>query len=101
MASSYNNLVELYRSQGRYEEVEPLYKQDLAICEKILGKNQPDTAGSYLNLGRFYYQRGKTQDGLELCEKALRIYRNTLPIGHSRIQNCERWIEIIKNAMDK
>ena len=100
-AGSYNNLAGLYYSQGRYEEAEPLYKQALEIRENVFGENHPDTAQSYWWLGVFYYERGKFQDGLELCEKALKIYRNTLPVGHPHIQNCEGWVEYIKNSIGK
>jgi tetratricopeptide (TPR) repeat protein len=98
-ATSYNNLAGLYDSQGRYQEAEPLYLKALVIREKELGENHPDTAGSYMNLGAFYYERGNAREGLELCEKALRIYRKTLPAGHPSIQNCEGWVEGIKNSM--
>ncbi|MBA3694002.1 MAG: tetratricopeptide repeat protein [Acidobacteria bacterium] len=54
---------------------------------------------SYLNLGVFYYQRSKFREGLELCEKALIIFQNTLPAGHPNIKLCEENIEIIKNLM--
>ena len=36
-----NNLAELYRSQGRYAEAEPLYKRALAIEEKARGPEHP------------------------------------------------------------
>ncbi len=92
-------LQKIYYSQGKYELAEALYRQALEIREQVLGENHPDTAGSYINLGVFYYQRGKAQDGLELCEKALKIYQKTLPAGHPDIQNCEDWVEEIKNSM--
>ena len=37
LATSLNNLAELYRTQGKYAEAEPLYKRSLAIVEKALG----------------------------------------------------------------
>ena len=43
VAISLNNLAELYSSQGRYEEAEPLYLQALAIAEQALGENHPTT----------------------------------------------------------
>jgi tetratricopeptide (TPR) repeat protein len=42
VATSLNNLAELYRNQGMYGEAEPLYKRSLAIAEKALGPNHPD-----------------------------------------------------------
>ncbi len=43
VATSLNNLAELYRSQGRYESAEPLYVEALAIAERVLGKEHPNT----------------------------------------------------------
>ncbi len=43
VATSLNNLAQLYRSQGRYSEAEPLYVQALDICERSLGVGHPST----------------------------------------------------------
>jgi tetratricopeptide (TPR) repeat protein len=40
---SLNNLAGLYRSQGKYEEAEPLYRQALVIAQSKLGFNHPTT----------------------------------------------------------
>ena len=44
VATSLNNLAELYRTQGQYAQAEPLYKRSLAISEKSLGPDHPDVA---------------------------------------------------------
>ena len=41
VATSLNNLAELYRAQGQYAEAEPFYKRALAIWEKALGPEHP------------------------------------------------------------
>jgi tetratricopeptide (TPR) repeat protein len=43
MASSFNNLAELYNAQGRYEEAEPLCLRALKISGKVLGPEHPTT----------------------------------------------------------
>ena len=43
MATSLNNLANLYYSQGKYAEAEPLYQRSLAIVEKALGSDHPNT----------------------------------------------------------
>ena len=50
VAISLNNLAELYSSQGRYEEAEPLFLQALAIAEQALGENHPNTVKIRENL---------------------------------------------------
>jgi tetratricopeptide (TPR) repeat protein len=49
LASSLNNLAELYRNQGRYEQAKTLYKRALAIEEKGLGSEYPNTAAARQN----------------------------------------------------
>lgn len=43
VAASLNNLAGLYESRGKYAEAEPLYVRSLAIYEKVLGPEHPDT----------------------------------------------------------
>ncbi|MCC5607488.1 tetratricopeptide repeat protein [Nostoc sp. CHAB 5834] len=50
VATSYNNLAELYYSQGRYSEAEPLFIQALDIVEQQLGINHPHTVTVRENL---------------------------------------------------
>ena len=42
LATTLNNLGEVYRAQAKYAEGEPLYKRALAIREKALGPEHPD-----------------------------------------------------------
>ncbi len=41
-------------AQDKYAEAEPLYKEAIAIGEKTLGKEHPDVAVWYNNLGLLY-----------------------------------------------
>lgn len=48
-----NNMAMLYHTWGKNAEAEPFYKQALAIKERVLGKNHPETKlilGNYCNL---------------------------------------------------
>ena len=44
VATSLNNLAELYEAQGQYARAEPLYQRALAIAEKALGPEHPNMA---------------------------------------------------------
>ena len=59
VATSLNNLAELYRAQGRYADAEPLYKRALAIQEKALESNHPYVATSLNNLALLYKTQGR------------------------------------------
>jgi tetratricopeptide (TPR) repeat protein len=61
VATSFNNLAELYKSQGRYSEAEPLYQQALALRQKLLGDEHPDVATSFNNLALLYECSGALQ----------------------------------------
>src|SRR5262249_46268435 len=54
VGGSLNNLAELYRSQGRLSETEPLYKRALAVTEHALGSDHPSVAFVLNNLGLLY-----------------------------------------------
>jgi len=61
LANHLNNLAQLYQSQGRYSEAEPLYLQALEIFCKKLPENHPDIQvvwGNYVELWREGISKG-------------------------------------------
>ena len=50
-----NNLGRLYEKIGDYAKAEPLHKEALEICQKVLGREDPDTALSLNNLAVLYW----------------------------------------------
>ncbi|MEO0415519.1 MAG: tetratricopeptide repeat protein, partial [Verrucomicrobiota bacterium] len=72
----------LYNNQGKYEEAEPLYKRALAIREKQLGADHPDTATSLNNLAVLYYEQGKYKEVEPLYKRALAIKEKQLGADH-------------------
>jgi len=73
VATSLNNLVELYRAQGQYAEAEPLSKRALAIREKALEAEHPDVATSLNNLALLYRAQGRYTEAEPLASRALAI----------------------------
>ena len=69
-----NNLAELYRTQGKYAEAEPLYNRALAIVEKALGPEHPYVATSLANYAALLRKtgRGEEAEKLEARAKAIR-----------------------------
>ncbi|KAK3933485.1 hypothetical protein QBC46DRAFT_275652, partial [Diplogelasinospora grovesii] len=47
---SMNNLALTLKSQGKYEEAEPLHRQALELFEKVLGRENPSTERCRHNL---------------------------------------------------
>ena len=53
--TSLNNLALVYYEQGKYEDALLLYQRSLAIEEKVLGSEHPDTAMTLNNLAILYH----------------------------------------------
>ncbi|MCA2693052.1 MULTISPECIES: CHAT domain-containing tetratricopeptide repeat protein, partial [unclassified Microcystis] len=81
-AISLNNLALLYKSQGRYSEAEPLYKQALAIRKQQLGDNHPSTATSLNNLAFLYQSQGRYSEAEPFYKEALAIWKKQLGENH-------------------
>ena len=72
----------MLRSQGRYGDAEPLYRRALAISEKTLGAEHPDTATSLNNLAGLYRAQGRYGDAEPLVRRALAIAEKVLGAEH-------------------
>lgn len=82
VASSLNNLAELYRTQGKYTEAEPLYKRALALREKILKLDHPSVAQSLNNLALLYDNQGNYTKAEPLYKRSLAIREKVLEPDH-------------------
>ena len=67
---------------GRHEQALPLYQRALAIREKALGPDHPDTATSLNNLAGLYQAMGRHEQALPLYQRALAMMRKTLGPDH-------------------
>ena len=82
VATSLNELAELYRMMGRYGEAEPLYGRSLAIKEQQLGVDHLDTAISLNNLAALYDLMGRYREAEPLYERSLAIKEQQLGADH-------------------
>jgi len=85
LATSLNNLAELYRLEGMFVDAEPLYKRSLAIREKALGPAHTDVANSLNNLAGLYYQQGKYNEAEPLYKRSLAIWEKALGHEHPHV----------------
>ncbi len=85
LATSLNNLAEVYRLEGRYGKAESLLKRGLAIREKALGPEHPDVAGSLNNLAALYDDQGKYAEAEPLVKRALAIAEKALGPDHPHV----------------
>ncbi|RJP18113.1 MAG: TIR domain-containing protein [Candidatus Omnitrophota bacterium] len=68
--------------RARYKEAEMLYRRALAIREKVLGGEHPDTATSLNNLAGLYNSQGRYEEAEPLCRRALAIREKVLGGEH-------------------
>ncbi len=73
LATTLNNLAELYRAQGKYAEAEPLHKRALAIREKALGPEHPHVATSLMNYARLLRETGRSAEAAKMEARAKAI----------------------------
>jgi len=78
-------LIELYESQGRYDQVESLYDRLLKISRQLLGENHPTVVKLLTNLAKIYTDQLKYEQATPLYEAALRIRQQIFDLNHPSI----------------
>jgi len=73
VATSLNNLANLYHDQGKFALAEPLYKRSLAIHEKALGPDHPHVATGLNNLAGLYRATDREAEAEKLEKRAAAI----------------------------
>jgi len=77
-----HNIAFIYSSQGDYPRALEWYQKAIAINEKVLGKEHPDTAAIYNNIAAVYERQGDYPGALECFQKALAISEKVLGKEH-------------------
>jgi tetratricopeptide (TPR) repeat protein len=79
---SMSNLAELYRSQGKYTEAEPLSMKCLEVMTEVLGEDHPDTLTLMNNLAVLYHSQGKYAEAEPLYVKCVEVTTAVLGNKH-------------------
>jgi len=85
VATTLNNLAELYESMEDYEKALPLFQRALDIRENVLGPQHPSVATTLNNLAELYRQMGDYEKALPLFQRALEIYEKVLGSQHPSV----------------
>ena len=80
LASSYNNLADVYHSLGEYNQAKELHEKALTIRKKIFGEDHADVAKSYSNLA--YHRLGEYNQAKHLHKKALMTWKRIFGKDH-------------------
>ncbi|MCS6880196.1 MAG: tetratricopeptide repeat protein [Oscillochloridaceae bacterium] len=87
------------RSAGNYAAARPLYERALAIRERALGPDHPDTAQSLHNLAELFRVQGNYAAAEQLMIRALRIYEARLGPDHPDTQRARRNLAAIQQRL--
>ncbi|XP_062107626.1 uncharacterized protein LOC133818640 isoform X3 [Humulus lupulus] len=83
VASSCNNLAELYRVNRAFDKAEPLYLQAIDILEQTFGPEDIRVGSALHNLGQFYLVQRKLEEAHNCYERAVKIKGRVL--GHNHV----------------
>jgi len=70
---SFSELMNLYRNEGRLNELEPIIQHALELQEKFLGESSTNLAHTLVTLAGVYQQEGKYAQAKPLYERAMKI----------------------------
>ena len=102
VVGSLSNLAELYRTQGKYEQAEPLFKRALDISEKISGPMQQQfIAGSLSNLADIYRAQGKYAQAESLFKRAIAMWEESLGPEHPNLARTLNNMGVLYRAQEK
>jgi len=87
LATSLNNLANLYYNQGKYSEAEPLYLQALEMRRRLFTGDNPHVATSLNNLASLYNSQGRYSEAEPLYLDALEMRRRLFTGDHPDVAN--------------
>jgi hypothetical protein len=85
-----NNLALVLDRQGKYEEAEAMHGQELAMREKVLGKDHPDTLVSVYCLAQLLENRHRYDESTALYERACTGYSAVFGKDHPTTRSCRQ-----------
>lgn len=99
--SVFDNVAELYASQGRYAEADVLFNRALSIRQKALGSNHPDVALSLKSLAELYRWQGRVAEVEPLYLRSLSILETVLGPDHPSVGTTLNNLALIYNSQGR
>ena len=81
---SFSELMNLYRNEGRLNELEPIIQHALELQEKFLGESSTNLAHTLVTLAGVYQQEGKYAQAKPLYERAMKIEEVNFGLNNQR-----------------
>ncbi|NGX31850.1 MAG: hypothetical protein K940chlam8_01233, partial [Chlamydiae bacterium] len=99
VATTYNNMANVYNAQGQHEKALEFSQKALTIRLAKLGNDHPSVATTYNNMAGVYYAQGLRDKALEFYQKALNIWQKNFKDDHPNIQIVLRNIEATRSKV--
>ena len=90
VASSYNNIGNVYDHQGKYEEALVQYRRALEIKIRVFGQDHPGVAKSKYNIALLHKGRQETEKARQLFLECEKIYAAVHGPDHSATVDAAR-----------
>lgn len=84
---------------GDLAAARPYYERALAVRERVLGPDHPDTATSLNNMAILCYYEGNLPAAADLMRRALAIWEKVLGPGHPDTRGAREGLAVIEEAM--
>ena len=101
VAFTLNELGELARLQGKYNQSIPLHQRALTIRERLLGQDHPDVATSLNNLARPYHHFARYSEAETLYQRALKIREQVLEPEHPDVAHSLNDLAVLYDAQGR
>lgn len=82
LARSVEALADLYHSQERLREAEPLYLRAIGLWEEILGPDQPRAGITLHNLALLYLAECRVEEAMPRIERVLDLWERSFGPAH-------------------
>jgi tetratricopeptide (TPR) repeat protein len=93
---SFNNLAAIRQAKGEAGEAEELYRRALAIKEKVLGTDHPDTALTVHNIATLLAALGRSAEAEALYGRALAVFETALGAEHPHTGICREGLAAVR-----
>ncbi len=101
LATTLDDLAEVYRAQGKFAEAAPLYERSMAIREKAVGPEHSDLVGTLNGLADLYRAQGKFAEAEPLYRRSLAVWERVLGREHPHVATSLEKYALLLRSMNR
>lgn len=99
LAATFQELGELYRQQGKFNQAEPFLWQALPIWAQSVGPEHPEMASSLTSIALTYFAQKKFKEAEPLFKRALAIREKALGRDHPDLtQGLTEYAQLLRDT---